>query len=157
MVHIFGMSASGIAHRSSKSWHSAWLCTDSHAKGIWDSLWVNSRRSLDETTILEIKPPSTRIPIFLNPQLFLCGSGFRSHLCSESGSRRIRNFLNPLSKEEIFKYVINQESCGRSVWITRPHLLTGGERGEERPDGLGGGDVWHFRLVGAKSGYFLIQ
>ena len=27
----------------------------------------------------------------------------------------IRNFLNPLSKEEIFKYVINPESCGRSV------------------------------------------
>ena len=33
-------------------------------------------KSLYETTILEIKPPSTRIRIFLNLQLFLCGSGF---------------------------------------------------------------------------------
>ena len=59
-------------------------------------------KSLYETTILEIKPPSTRIRIFLNPQLFLCGSGFRSHVSGESGIR-IRYFLNPLSKEEIFE------------------------------------------------------
>ena len=122
LVHIFGMSASGIAHRSSKSWH---LCTDSHAKGIWDTVSVNSRQSLDETTILEIKPPSTRIRIFFDPQLFLCGSGFRAHVSGESGSRRIRNYLNPLSREEIFEYVLNPESCGRSIWIaTRRHLLT---------------------------------
>ena len=101
----------------------------------YETLWVNSRRSLDDTTILEIKPPSTRIPIFLNPQLFLCGSGFRSHVFGKSG-RRIRNFLNPLSREEIFKYVINPESCGRCR-----HLLTRGGRGEEMPDGLRDGDV----------------
>ena len=70
LVHIFGMIARGKAHRSSKSWYSAELCTDSHAKGIWDSLQAKSRQSLDETTILEIKPPSTCIRIFLNPQLF---------------------------------------------------------------------------------------
>ena len=67
----------------------------------------------------------------------LCRSGFRPHVFGESGIR-IRNFLNPLSKEEIFEYVINPESCGRSFWITRLHLhLTGEERGKERPDGLG--------------------
>ena len=69
LVHIFGMIACGKAHWSS-TLHSAWLCTDSHAKGIWDSLWAKSRQSLDETTILEIKPPSTCIRLFLNPQLF---------------------------------------------------------------------------------------
>ena len=156
LVHIFGMIACGKAHWSS-TLHSVWLCTDSHAKGIWDSLWAKSRQSLDETTILEIKPPSTCIWIFLNPQLFLCGSSFRPHVSGESGIR-IRNFLNPLSREENFEYVINPESCGRSVWIvTRRHLLTRGGRGGERPDGLRDGDVWHFRPVGAKSGYFLIQ
>ena len=120
-------------------------------------LLAKSRQSLDETTILEIKPPSTRIHIFLNPQLFLCGSGFRLRVSGES-SIRIRNFLNPLSREEIFKYVINPESCGRSIWnVTRRNLLTREGRWGERPDGLMDGDVWHFRLVGAKSGYFLIQ
>ena len=121
-------------------------------------LLAKSQQSLDETTILEIKPPSTYIRIFLNSQLFLCGSGFRPHGFGESGSRRIRYFLNPLSREEIFKYVINPESCGRSIWnVTRRNLLTRGGRWGERPDGLMDGDVWHFRLVGAKSGYFLIQ
>ena len=121
-------------------------------------LLAKSRQSLDETTILEIKPPSTYIRIFLNSQLFLCGSGFRPQGFSESGSRRIRYFLNPLCREEIFKYVINPESCGRSIWnVTRRNLLTRGGRWGERPDGLMDGDVWHFRLVGAKSGYFLIQ
>ena len=158
LVHIFGMIACGKAHWSSKSWHSAWLCTDSHAKGIWDSLWAKSRQSLDETTILEIKPPSTCIRIFLNPQLVLCRSRFRPRVSGESGSRRFHYFLNPLSREEIFKYVVNPESCGRSIWnVTRRHLLTRGGRGGERPDGLGGADGCHFRLVAAKSVYFLIQ
>ena len=118
--------------------------------------WSRDDRLMHETRILEIKPPSTCIRIFLNPQLFLCGSGFLPHVSGESSSRRILNFLNPLSKEEIFEYVIIPESCGRSVWtVTRHHLLTGRGRGEEWPDGLGGGDVRHFRLVGAKSEYFL--
>ena len=50
--------------------------------------------------------PSTRIRISLNPQLFLCGFGFRSHVSSES-SKRIRNSLNPLSRMEIFEYAMN--------------------------------------------------
>ena len=117
--------------------------------------WSRDDRLMHETRILEIKPPSTCIRIFLNPQLFLCGSGFLPHVSGESSSRRIRNFLNPLSKEEISEYVIIPESCGRSVWtVTRHHLLTGRGRGEEWPDGLGGVDVRHFRLVGAKSEYF---
>ena len=39
--------------------------------------------AIDETTILEIKPSSTRIRIFLNPQLFLCGSRFRPRVSGE--------------------------------------------------------------------------
>ena len=45
--------------------------------------------------------PSTRIRIFLNPQLFHWGFGFRHYLSDESGMR-IRNFFNPLSRVEIF-------------------------------------------------------
>ena len=56
--------------------------------------------------------PSTRIPIFLNPQLFLCGYGFRPHVSGESG-RKICEFLNPHSRVEIFEYAMNPESCGR--------------------------------------------
>ena len=56
--------------------------------------------------------PSTRIPIFLNPQLFLCGYGFRPHVSGESG-RKICEFFNPHSRVEIFEYVMNPESCGR--------------------------------------------
>ena len=37
---------------------------------VYERLWVNTRRSLEEMTILEIKPPSTRIQILLNPQRF---------------------------------------------------------------------------------------
>ena len=70
--------------------------------------------SLDETTILKIKAPSTCIRILFNPQLFLSGYSFRPHVFGES-SIRIRYFLNPLSREEIFEYVINPELRGRSV------------------------------------------
>ena len=56
--------------------------------------------------------PSARIQILLNPQLFLSGYGFRLHLSGESGIR-IHNFLNPLSREEIFEYAMNPKSCGR--------------------------------------------
>ena len=48
-----------------------------------------------------IDAPSTLIRIFFNPQLFLSGE-----------SRiRIRNFLDPLSRVEIFGYAMNPESC----------------------------------------------
>ena len=43
------------------------------------------------------KAPFLRIRIFLNPQLFLSGYGFRPHVSGESGWR-IRNFLIPLSR-----------------------------------------------------------
>ena len=56
--------------------------------------------------------PSTRIPIFLNPQLFLCGYAFRPHVSGESG-RRICKFFNPHSRVEIFEYAMNPESYGR--------------------------------------------
>ena len=45
--------------------------------------------------------PSTRIRIFLNPQLFLCVFGFRPHVSGVSDIR-IHKFLNPLSRVEIF-------------------------------------------------------
>ena len=57
--------------------------------------------------------PSTRILIFLNPQLFLCGYGFRPHVSGESGRRICKNFFNPHSRVEIFEYAMNPESCGR--------------------------------------------
>ena len=48
-----------------------------------------------------IEAPSTRIRTFFNPQLFLCEFGLRLHISDESGIR-IRNFLDPLSRVEIF-------------------------------------------------------
>lgn len=45
--------------------------------------------------------------------LFLCGFAFRPHVSGECGMG-IRNFLNPLSKVEIFVYAKNPKSCGRS-------------------------------------------
>ena len=47
-----------------------------------------------------------------NPHLFLSGYDFRPHLSGESGIR-IRNFLSPLSRVEIFEYGMNPESYGR--------------------------------------------
>ena len=61
----------------------------------------------------------TRIRIFLNPQLFLSGCGFRPHLSGESGIR-IRNFLNPLSRVEIFKYAVKSGD----VTISSPVLYS---------------------------------
>ena len=54
----------------------------------------------------------TRILIFLNPQLFLSGFGFLPHV-SGASVIRIRNFLKPLSRVEIFEYASNPESCRR--------------------------------------------
>ena len=53
--------------------------------------------------------PSTRIRIFLNPRLFLCGYGYRPHVSGESG-RRICNFLNPLSRVDIFRNRVDAKS-----------------------------------------------
>ena len=60
-------------------------------------------------TLDELKAPSTRIWIFLNPQLFLSGYGFRPHVFGESGIR-ILNVLNRL-------LIRNPESCGRQMRI----------------------------------------
>jgi len=57
----------------------------------------------------ENRPPFTRIRIFLNPQLFLSGYNFSPHVSGES-EIRIRYFLNPLSRVEIFEYTVNPES-----------------------------------------------
>ena len=47
-------------------------------------------------------------PDILTPQLFLCGFGFRPHVAGESAIR-IRNFLNPLSRVEMFEYATNPQ------------------------------------------------
>ena len=60
----------------------------------------------------QIQAPSIRIRIFFNPLFFLSGFGFRPHVSGES-CIRIRNFLNRLSRMEIFEYAMNLESCGR--------------------------------------------
>ena len=56
--------------------------------------------------------PFTRIRIFLTLQLFLSGFGCRPHVAGESAIR-IRNFLNPLSRVEMFEYATNPQSCER--------------------------------------------
>ena len=65
------------------------------------------------TEISVIHTTSTCIRIFWNPQLFLHGFTFGSHVSSES-SMRIHNFLNPLSGVEIFEYVRNPEETQKS-------------------------------------------
>ena len=47
-------------------------------------------------------------PDILTPQLFLCGFGFRSHVAGESAIR-IRTFLNPVSRVEMFEYATNPQ------------------------------------------------
>ena len=46
-----------------------------------------------------------------NPQLFLFGYGFRPHGVPDESGIRIRNFLNPTSRVEIFEYAMNPDSC----------------------------------------------
>ena len=60
-----------------------------------------------ECGLCVIQAPAIRIRIFLNPQLFLSGFGFESSTRSGGSSIRIRNFLNPLSRMEIFEYAMN--------------------------------------------------
>ena len=60
---------------------------------------------------------ATRICFFFNPQLFLSGYGFRPSVSGESGSRRIRKFLNPLSRVQILEYAMNPELCGRQIRV----------------------------------------
>ena len=50
--------------------------------------------------------------IFESATLSLLMFGFRPHMSNESGIP-IRNFLNPLSRVEIFECAKNPESCGR--------------------------------------------
>ena len=60
---------------------------------------------------------STRIRIFLNPQLFLSGYSFRPRASGDSGIR-ICNLLNPLFRVEMFEYATNPESCGPLIRIS---------------------------------------
>ena len=46
-----------------------------------------------------------------NPQLFLFGYGFRPHGVPDESGIQIRNFLNPISRVEIFEYAMNPDSC----------------------------------------------
>ena len=52
-----------------------------------------------------------------NPQLFLFGYGFRPHGVPDESGIRIRNFLNPTSRVEIFEYAMNPDSCRPLIWI----------------------------------------
>ena len=61
---------------------------------------------------------SFRPRIFLNTQLFLSGYRYRPHVSVEHGIW-IRNFLNLLSREEIFESVMNPEI----VWTLNPDSL----------------------------------
>ena len=63
-------------------------------------------------TWLNIPSLKCLIQRFYESAIFLCGFGFRPYVSAESGIR-IRNFLNPLSRVEIFEYAMNPESCGR--------------------------------------------
>jgi len=64
--------------------------------------------------LFDTQAPPTRIRIFLNPQLFLSGYGFRPHASGEFGSESgyfcylwTGKFLNP-----------ERKSCGfKSIWI----------------------------------------
>ena len=67
------------------------------------------QREILRKTLDELKAPSTRIWIFLSPQLFLSRYGFRPHVSGESGIR-ILNVLNRL-------LILNPESCGRQMRI----------------------------------------
>ena len=59
-----------------------------------------------------IRTPRPHVSFFFNPQLLLSGFGFRPHVSGESGIR-IRNFLNLLSRVEIFVYAMTSQSCER--------------------------------------------
>ena len=63
------------------------------------------------TSAKETKAPSTRIQIFLNPQLFLSGYGYRPHAHGEFASKS-GNFFNPLSRVEIFESDNISDTCG---------------------------------------------
>ena len=59
---------------------------------------------------------STRIRIFLNPQTFLSGYGYRPH-ASDGIRIPIRKDLNPLSRVETFESDNNWDMRGRSIRI----------------------------------------
>ena len=68
---------------------------------------LSIRNSYDNCLSVDVHwAPSTRMRIFLNPQLFLSGYGFRPHVSGVSG-RRIRNFLDQLSRVETFESALN--------------------------------------------------
>ena len=52
------------------------------------------------------------LPTIWEPGTGFSGYGFLPHVSGES-SIRICNFLNPLSRVNIFAYAMNPESCGR--------------------------------------------
>ena len=54
---------------------------------------------------------------FFNPQLFLFGYGFRPHGVPDESGIQIRNFLNPISRVEIFEYAMNPDSCSPLIRI----------------------------------------
>ena len=96
-----------------------WINPSSSGKPI--KVYCDMTTDKGESTIKQIpgkviQVPSTRIRVFLNPQLFLSGYSFRPHVSGESGIR-IHNFLNPLSRVEIFEYAMNPDLCGPLIRI----------------------------------------
>ena len=90
-------------------------------KGTWFEPRLSHAQCRSRDNILEncfVQAQSTRIRIFLNPQLFLSGYGFRPHVSGESGIR-IRNFFNPLSRVEIFGYAVKTEI----VWTVNADIF----------------------------------
>ena len=75
-----------------------------------------TRRVEVKLSINTLRPRPHVSDPFLNPQLFLSGYGSHPHVSCESGMR-IRNFLNPLSRVQIFEYGMNPELCGRQIRI----------------------------------------
>ena len=77
------------------------------------SRWCILRFTATPTHLTGTRAPSTRIRIFLNPQLFRCGLASRPHVSGEYGWW-IRNFLKTLPRVDFFEYAVNTASCGRS-------------------------------------------
>ena len=95
-------------------------------KGTWFEPRLSHAQCRSRDNILEncfVQAVSTRIRIFLNPQLFLSGYGFRPPVSSESGIR-ISTFLIRTLEWKILNVPWNPESCGRLIRIFLPGDVT---------------------------------
>jgi len=51
---------------------------------------ANTHVETENSSIVQIEAPSTRIRIFSNPQLFRCGYGYRPHVYGEFDSESVK-------------------------------------------------------------------